>query len=390
MSTNVANWNKELTALKQQHSYRVRRCMAGPQSNLIKLDGEHFHNFCSNDYLGLAHHPLVCDAAKKAIDQFGAGSGASQHINGYSLAHAACEEQLADFLQAEKVVLFGSGYLANLGVLSALAKRHDIIFGDKLNHASLIDAAQCSAANFQRYRHTDMDHLDTLLSTNHYNNALVVTDGVFSMEGSSAPIAELVAKCNQYDALCIVDDAHGIGVLGEHGRGCLEAQNISSQHVDVLIGTFGKALGSAGAFVAGDATLINYLIQKARSMIYTTALAPSLAAAASQSLQIICNEPERRARLHANIDYFRRALADSHLNLLPSDSAIQSIVLNSNEKAIAFSQALETRGCLVIAIRPPTVPKNSARLRITLSSEHETNQIDCLVSSLLEINSAYA
>lgn len=384
----MANWNEELKKLKQQHSYRVRRCMASPQSHLVIIDGQRFHNFCSNDYLGLAHHPLVCAAAKQAIDQFGVGSGASQHINGYSLAHAACEEQLADFLQTEKVVLFGSGYLANLGVLSALAKRHDVIFGDKLNHASLIDAAQSSAANFKRYRHKDVDHLQSLLTTSHYNNALVVTDGVFSMEGSSAPIAALVNQCQQHDALMIVDDAHGIGVLGEHGRGSLEAQNISSQKVDVLIGTFGKAFGSGGAFVAGNATLIDYLIQKARSMIFTTALAPSLAAAASQSLQIICDEPDRRARLHANIHYFRRALADSDLHLLPSDSAIQSIVLGSNEKTIAYSQALETRGCLVIAIRPPTVPKNSSRLRITLSSEHNTDQIDCLVSSLLEINSS--
>ncbi len=385
----MANWNEELQKLKQQHSYRVRRCMASPQSHLVKIDGQRFHNFCSNDYLGLAHHPLVCEAAKKAIDQFGVGSGASQHINGYSVAHAACEEQLADFLQTEKVVLFSSGYLANLGVLSALTKRHDVIFGDKLNHASLIDAAQSSAANLQRYRHADVDHLESLLSTSHYNNALVVTDGVFSMEGSSAPIAALVAQCQQHDALMIVDDAHGIGVLGEHGRGSLEAQNISSQKVDILIGTFGKAFGSGGAFVAGNAMLIDYLIQKARSMIFTTALAPSLAAAASQSLQIICDEPDRRARLHANIDYFRRALADSDLHLLPSDSAIQSIILGSNEKTIAYSQALETRGCLVIAIRPPTVPKNSSRLRITLSSEHNTDQIDCLVSSLLEINSSY-
>ena len=384
----MAKWDHELATLKQQHSYRVRRCMAGPQSNLITLNGKRFHNFCSNDYLGLAHHPSVCDAAKKAIDEFGTGSGASQHINGYSRAHAACEEHLAEFLQTEKVVLFGSGYLANLGVLTALSKRHDCIFGDKLNHASLIDAAQSSAANFKRYRHKDVDHLDNLLSSTRYKNALVVTDGVFSMEGSSAPIAALTEKCQQHEALCIVDDAHGIGILGEHGRGSLEAQNIPSQKVDVLIGTFGKAFGSGGAFVAGESALIDYLIQKARSMIYTTALAPSLAAAASQSLQIINDEPERRARLHTNINYFRNALIDSNLNLLPSNSAIQSIILGSNEKAIAFNQALEKRGCLVIAVRPPTVPKNSARLRITLSSEHESSQIDYLVSALLEINSA--
>ena len=204
------------------------------------------------------------------------------------------------------------------------------------------------------------------------------------MQGNSAPMSALIQQCRKHDAMLIVDDAHGIGVLGEHGRGSLEAQNITSHQVDVLIGTFGKSFGSGGAFVAGETALIEYLIQKARSMIYTTALAPSLAAAASASLQIICAEPERRIRLHENILYFKHALANSHLNLQPSESAIQSIILGSNEKTLAASQALEAQGCLVVAIRPPTVPKSTARLRITLSSEHQAHQIDHLVSVLME------
>jgi 8-amino-7-oxononanoate synthase len=385
----MAHWDQQLEAIKQQHSYRVRRCMSGPQASQVTLDGNTYHNFCSNDYLGLAHHAKVRKAAKQAIDEFGCGSGASQHINGYSRVHAECEQQLADFLQVEKVVLFGSGYLANLGVLSSLSKRHDCIFGDKLNHASLIDAAQSSTADFKRYRHADTDHLGNLLTECHYQQGLVVTDGVFSMQGSSAPMSALIQQCRKHDAMLIVDDAHGIGVLGEHGRGSLEAQNIASHQVDVLIGTFGKSFGSGGAFVAGETALIEYLIQKARSMIYTTALAPSLAAAATASLQIICAEPERRMRLHENIQYFKQAIANSPLNLQPSDSAIQSIILGSNEKTLAASQALETQGCLVVAIRPPTVPKNTARLRITLSSEHQVHQIDHLVSVLMDIDHAF-
>ncbi|MEM7304255.1 MAG: 8-amino-7-oxononanoate synthase, partial [Pseudomonadota bacterium] len=314
------------------------------------------------------------------------GSGASQLITGYSINHSKLEKQLADFLGFEKAVIFSSGYLANLGVLSTFSGRKDLILQDRLNHASLIDAARLSEAELLRYRHCDIKHAHEILSRSQAESLLVVSDGVFSMEGTVTPLKQLIELKNKFKGMLIIDDAHGIGVLGNHGKGIIEFTESNPNDIDILIGTFGKSFGTSGAFVCGRANYIEYLIQKSRSLIYTTALAPAIVAATIKSLDIIISEKQRRSNLNKNIHYFRHQLNKSPLKLEYSISAIQSIILGSNEAALKFSQELENRGLLVVAIRPPTVPANTARLRITLCSKHTKNQIDQLVTALLEIN----
>lgn len=372
----------QLEALKQQHAYRQRRTLESPQGVEIKIDGKSFISFCSNDYLGLANHPKVCTAACQAINEFGVGSGASQLVTGYSQVHERLEQALAEFLNYPRVVLFSSGYLANLGVVDALSTRETLVAEDRLNHASLLDAARFAGARLRRYRHGDIDHLADLLNAAVQTHKLIATDGVFSMEGTECNLSELHALKLKHNALLIVDDAHGIGVIGTQGKGTLEQQNIPSNHVDVLIGTFGKAFGSSGAFVACNQEIAEYLLQKSRTLIYTTAPAMALAAAAHASLDIIQQEPERRQRLHDNIEYFKKALSASSLALLDSRTPIQSIIIGDNKDTIRMSEQLTAQGILVVAIRPPTVPLNSARLRITLCSEHTFDHIDRLVSCL--------
>ena len=385
MQTSIS---KQLYELKQQGAYRQRRKLDSPQDIKVVIDGEQFLSFCSNDYLGLANDARVCQAAKDAISNFGVGSGASQLISGYSSLHASLEEQLADFLGYQRCVLFSSGYLANLGVISALSSRHSLILEDRLNHASLIDAARYAGGDLKRYKHRDINHADEIINTSESKSHLIVSDGVFSMEGSIAPIEQLSQLKHTANDKLIIDDAHGIGVLGNKGKGSLEHVGIDPSKVDILIGTFGKAFGGSGAFVLSDNDTIDYLIQKARTLIYTTAPPVALAAAATQSLKIIINEPERRQRLHKNIQYFRKALSKTALELLDSITAIQTIIIGENEQALWFSKQLEDRRLLALAIRPPTVPKNTARLRITLSSEHTQQQIDQLVNALLEIENS--
>ena len=377
---------KALAEIEKQQALRHRRILQSPQDTQIIIDGKSFISFCSNDYLGLANDARVKRAAIEAIDTFGVGSGASQLISGYSIVHSKLESQLANFFGFDGAVVFSSGYLANLGVLSTFADCNTLILQDRLNHASLIDAARLSNAKLKRYRHGDVGHAEHILLKETPQSFLIVTDGVFSMEGIVAPLKRLMDLKKKYNGLLIIDDAHGIGVLGETGRGCIEQSNLKTSDVDLLVGTFGKSFGSSGAFVCGNKNYIQYLVQKARSLIYTTAPAPALAAAASKSLEIIMSDTQRRTRLHSNIRYLREKLKDTSLRLEKSDSAIQTIILGKNETALEFSHALEQKGLLVVAIRPPTVPKNSARLRITLSSEHTQDQIDKLVSALVDID----
>ncbi len=377
--------SQHLANLKQQGAYRQRRQLNSPQDIEVVVDGKKFLSFCSNDYLGLANDARVCLAAKNAITNFGVGTGASQLITGYTSLHASLEEQLAEFLGYPRCVLFSSGYLANLGVISAFSTRHSLILQDRLNHASLIDAARYAGGQLKRYQHRDINHANEIIASSQSEQHLIVSDGVFSMEGSIAPLEQLhQLKRNTNDKL-IIDDAHAIGVLGSKGKGSLEHLGIEPSKVDILIGTFGKAFGGSGAFVLGDNDTIDFIIQKARTLIYTTAAPASLAAAAIQSLNIIINEPERRQRLHENIQYFRKALSVTTLELLDSITAIQTIIIGENKQTLWFSKQLETHGLLVLAIRPPTVPVNTARLRITLSSEHTQQQIDQLVNSLIDI-----
>ena len=377
--------SKQLAELQKQDAYRTRLTLDGPQGVELTIGQQHYLSFCSNDYLGLANDPRVCDAAVKAIRHYGVGSGASQLISGYTSLHSQLEQQLADFFNYPRCVLFSSGYLANLGVISTFASDKSVIVEDKLNHASLIDAAIYARSKLKRYRHRDIEHAKKIIANEKNAQGLLVTDGVFSMEGSIAPLYELNELKQHSQYKLIVDDAHGIGVLGEHGRGSIEHENISTSDVDILIGTFGKSFGVSGAFVLSNEENIEYLIQKSRTLIYTTAPPAALAAAARQSLDIIIGEPERRKRLNDNVAYFRHCAEQTHLNLLDSVTSIQSLVLNNNSRALKYSQALKTRGLLVLAIRPPTVPQNTSRLRITLSSEHTHHHIDLLISALLDI-----
>ena len=382
-----ASLSKQLIEIHQQNAYRTRQIIESAQGVEVTLKNKRYISFCSNDYLGLANDPRVCHATIEAIRKFGVGSGASQLISGYSSLHYELEQQLADFFSYPDCILFSSGYLANLGVISSFTNKHSTIIEDKLNHASLIDAAKYAGCKLNRYRHRDTAHAKKIITKNS-QSGLIVTDGVFSMEGSIAPLQKLIELKNKYQFKLVVDDAHGIGVLGKHGKGSLEHEKVSSSQVDILIGTFGKSFGASGAFVLSDQQSIEYLIQKARTLIYTTAPPAALAAAAKTSLEIIASEPERRARLQNNILYFRECAKQSSLNLLDSVTAIQSLIIGENDRTLAYSDLLKTKGLLVLAIRPPTVPKNTSRLRITLSSEHTHTHIDQLVSAILEIEKA--
>jgi 8-amino-7-oxononanoate synthase len=350
------------------------------------IDGRELINFCSNDYLGLASHPEVVASLKAGADQYGVGSGASHLINGHSRAHHILEEELADFVGRPRAVLFSTGYMANLGVITALCGRGDVVLQDRLNHASLLDAGLLSGARCQRYLHADPGSLDHTLSKlkdrQDESRRMVVTDGVFSMDGDLAPLPELAKVANQHRAWFMVDDAHGLGVLGRGGRGSVDHFQLGLEQVPILMGTLGKAFGTFGAFIAGSEALIETLIQQARSYIYTTALPPAVAVATQTSLRLLQSEGWRREKLVSLINRFRDGASQLGLNLMESTTAIQPIVLGDVETTLAVSGALYDQGIFVSAIRPPTVQEGSARLRITLSAAHQEEQVDQLLSAL--------
>lgn len=350
------------------------------------VDGRKLVNFCSNDYLGLANHPAIRKAFISGVEKYGTGSGAAHLVNGHSAAHHALEAELAEFTGYPKALLFSTGYMANLGIAQALCSRGDAIFEDRLNHASLLDAGLLSGARLQRYQHLNAVELEKKLSARDKGEKLVMSDGVFSMDGDAAPINQLATVCQQQDAWLMIDDAHGFGALGENGRGSLEQQNVSTDRVPIYMATLGKALGCAGAFVAGDEDLIEYLIQTARSYIYTTASPPAVAEATRASLKVVAEESWRRKKLQQHIDQFQQGAQQLGLNLLPSATAIQPIVLGDAETALTASQKLLQQGLLITAIRPPTVPEGTARLRITLRADHQTEQIDQLLEALSTVN----
>jgi 8-amino-7-oxononanoate synthase len=362
---------------------RVRRLLASPQRARVTVDGRDYVAFCSNDYLGLAADPRLAAAAREGIDRYGVGGGASHLILGHGTAHHELEEALAQFVRLPRALLFSTGYMANMGVVSALSGRGDAVFADKLNHASLNDAALVSRAAFKRYAHNDLDALARLLATTTARRRLVVTDAVFSMDGDIAPVAALLELCERHDAYLFIDDAHGFGVLGEAGRGTLEHFGITSDRI-IYMATLGKAAGVAGAFVAGDETLIETLIQNARTYIYTTATPPLLAHALLASLQIIAQEEWRRERLRALIAQLRDGLTASRWQLMPSETPIQPLLAGGNDAALALSARLAATGLLVPAIRPPTVPQGTARLRISLSADHEAADVARLIAALVQ------
>ena len=346
-------------------------------------------NFCSNDYLGLARDPAVAAAMAEAAQRYGSGSGASHLVSGHGAEHEALERELAEFTGRARAVVFSTGYMANLGVLAALADKRDLLLADGLNHASLIDAARLvrSPRNLW-YPHADAAAARALLDVHapaaaaEGGGAFIVTDGVFSMDGDLAPLPALAAAARAHDAWLVVDDAHGIGVVGADGGGCCEHFGLDAQAVPVLIGTFGKALGSFGAFVAGDEDVIELLIQRARSYIYTTALPPAVAAATRRALRIVREEAWRREALQARIAQFREGAARRGLAVMPSTTPIQPLVLGGERAALAASGRLAEAGYRVTAIRPPTVPAGTARLRITLSAAHTPQQVEGLLAAL--------
>jgi len=378
----------ELEALKAANLYRTRRVVESVQGCYVQIDGQRVLNFCSNDYLGLARHPQLIESFKAASEQYGVGSGSAHLVCGHSVEHHALEEELAEFTGRERALLFSTGYMANLGVIAGLMSKGDTIYQDKLNHASLLDAGLLSGATFKRYLHNDVDNLFTKMQRQAAGQSMIVTDGVFSMDGDYAPLLELSGIAQASKSYLMVDDAHGFGVLGAKGAGVLEQLELKQSEVPLLVGTFGKAIGTSGAFVAGSELLIETLIQKARTYIYTTALPPAIAAATRTSLSLLQTESWRRDKLAALISYFKLQAEAYDLCLMPSDTAIQPLLIGESITAIKISEALFQAGFLVGAIRPPTVPQGSARLRITLSAEHEFEQVDRLLEILVKIYEA--
>lgn len=385
-----APWQKKLEArqqrLRNDSLWRTRREVESPQQAHIDVANQSLLNFSSNDYLGLANHPLLKKDAQEAVSQWGVGSGASHLVCGHQTPHHQLEKTIAEFVGAERALLFSTGYMANLAAATAFSGKNDLILQDKLNHASLIDGARLSDAQFKRYRHTNVNHAQQILERTEFDQATIMTDGVFSMDGNLAPLQELKQLADHYEALLFVDDAHGLGCMGASGRGALELAGINPSKNVLLMGTLGKAVGSFGAFIAGDEIYIEQLIQSARSYIYTTAMPPAVAATSMASINLIQSQGEAlRANLQANIQQFKSGVAGLGFELMPSNSAIQPIVLGDEARAIKLSTSLYERGIWVAAIRPPTVPKGSARLRFTFSASHTSEQIDQLLVALKEV-----
>jgi len=365
---------------------RRRRVLDSPAGRLARVDGQEVLNFASNDYLGLAGNADIAQALADGALQWGAGSGASHLVSGHLTPHDQLENEIAAFTGFERALTFSTGYLANLAVTPTLAGRGAAVFADKLNHASLIDAMQLAKANgaeVQRYPHNDVAALERQLSASTAARKVIVTDAVFSMDGDLAPLPLIFELAERYDAWLAIDDAHGFGVLGPHGEGSLAHFNLPASPRILLMGTLGKAAGVGGAFVAGSATAIDYLLNKGRSYIFTTAAPPAIACALSKSLHIIRNGDALRANLMARIAQLRDGLAGKPL--LPSATAIQPYIVGDNEAAVTLSKALWERGLWVPAIRPPTVPKGTARLRISVSAAHTAADIDQLLSALKEL-----
>jgi 8-amino-7-oxononanoate synthase len=380
------NFSEKLSDLKQQHLYRSRKVVDGAQSVQTTIDGKSLINFCSNDYLSLANHPLIKEAFKQGVDEYGVGSGASHLVSGHSKAHHELEAALADYTGQERALLFSTGYSANLGIFSALKDELDWVLQDKLNHASLIDANQLIGLPLQRYLHNDIASLKKKIakqsgqarhssprgrqaphSSPRGGHGMIVTDMVFSMDGDQANIDDLQKIANNYDAILMQDDAHGFGVF---------ESNIPKN--SIYMATLGKAAGTMGAFVAGNEDFIEFLIQKSRPYIYTTAIAPAICVATLKSLELI-KQGEQKSKLLTNIDFFRNFSTALGLPIEPSNSAIQPLIIGDNEKALKISQKLFNQGFYISAIRAPTVPKGTERLRITLSANHTQSQIEQLL-----------
>ncbi len=381
----LSDYSLQLSELAQADQLRVRRIVDGPQEASMLIDGKRVFSYGSNDYLGLANHPKVVEAAMRALKKYGLGAGASHMVSGHMRAHHELEERLADYLSLPKAILFSSGYAANMGILTALAGRGDTIFADKLNHACLNDGAILSRANFKRYAHVDLVKLEAMLAVHKSEGRkLIVTDAVFSMDGDIAPLPDLLQLAEKYDALLVIDDAHGFGVLGYRGKGALEHFNLKSERI-VYMATLGKAAGGYGAFVAGNEDIVEWILQSARTYLFTTATPPAIAAAMSASLEVMREERDRLVHLRTLIDFFGDSLKLQYAKLPFSQTAIQPILIGDNSTTLAFAEALRDRHIYVPAIRPPTVPASTARLRVSLTAGHTADDVFDLVTALTDL-----
>ncbi len=380
------------TALERREAeglLRQRRLLDSPQAETIQTNSQQYLSFCSNDYLGLANHPDLIRTMQSAAGEAGVGSGASNLITGHHRYHDILEKQLAAFVQMPAALLFSTGYMANIGVLGALAGRGDAIFADKLNHACLNDGSYYSMADFHRFTHNDVKALEQLLQASQAKRKIVAVDAVFSMDGDIAPLKEYLALCEQYDAYLYIDDAHGFGVLGEHGQGTLNHLQLVSPRI-TMMATLGKAAGVAGAFVAGEQVVIDYLIQTAKSYVYSTPAPPALSATLSRSVQLIEQGDALRTHLQKLVKTLKTHLKLTKWQLMPSETAVQPLLIGSNLDALKLSEYLQSKGILVPAIRPPTVPKNTARLRISLSAAHKEADVINLVQAINQAESELA
>lgn len=382
------DFSGRLAALAADHRLRVRRTLSSRQRPHAVVDGRELLSFASNDYLGLAAHPEVIQAARDGAEQFGMGSGAAHFLSGHSAAHQNLESALCEYSQSESALLFSTGYLANLAILTALADRETLICADKLNHACLNDGARLSRADFRRYAHGDVAQLRALLESSEAKRKLIVTDAVFSMDGDIAPLAAMLALAEEHDALLVADDAHGFGVLGPQGRGTLAMLGLKSPRL-VLMATLGKAIGTAGAFVAARRDIADWIMQTASSYLFTTAAPPLIAHATLTALELVRNGDTLRGGLQDNIARFRQGAAPVAAvrgwSLPKSITAIQALIIGSNPVALAVSEALLQAGIWAPVIRPPTVPEGTARLRISLSAAHTFDDIDRLLSALGQV-----
>jgi 8-amino-7-oxononanoate synthase len=374
----------QLEELARAGLARRRRVVESADGPHLTVEGRRYLAFCSNDYLGLAHDPRLIDAACRGAERYGVGAGASALISGHTEAHEALEARLARFVRLPRALHFGAGYLANLGLVAALAGRGGTVFSDELNHACLIDGARLSRAEVRVYPHVDFSALARMLQRCETPGKLVATDAVFSMDGDLAPLPELLALCERHDAWLVVDDAHGFGVLGEGGRGALAHFGVASPRI-AYMGTLGKAAGVHGAFVAGEEALIEWLVQRARTYIFTTASPPLLACALMASLELMEKEEARRIHLRALIGRLKQGLEDLPWRLRASDTPIQPLIVGDNRAALDLAEGLRSRGIWVPAIRPPTVPAGTARLRIALSAAHSVEHVDELATALREL-----
>jgi 8-amino-7-oxononanoate synthase len=375
----------ELATLESAGLKRRRRTLEAPCGPLAIVDGRPLISFCSNDYLGLANDPALIAAACAGAKNWGVGSGASHLVSGHQTPHEALEQKLAAFTGFPRALLFSTGYMANLGIVPALVGRGDAVFSDKLNHASLIDAIQLSRAESKRYPHVDLAALERLLVASKAKRKLILTDAVFSMDGDLAPLPALLELAERFDAWLVIDDAHGFGVLGPQGRGSLAHFALAQSQRVIYMGTLGKAAGASGAFVCAHETVIEWLVQRARTYIFTTGSSPLIACALIASLELIERGDARRQHLWQLTAQLRDGLADTRWQLLPSPTAIQPVIIGDNFEALRVANALYERGLWVPAIRPPTVPKDTARLRVSLSAAHTAKQVGQLIDALKDL-----